>query len=75
MDRYPEIGRTLTRIRSVMNGITEWMLASFVGGYITGLVSGIFIFIKIHHRIPATRHTEESASAHASRQPRYEGRL
>ena len=34
-----------------MNEITEWILAAFVGGYIAGLISGIFIFIKIHYRI------------------------
>ena len=39
IDRDPEIGRTLTRIRSVLNDITEWILAPFVGCYIAGLVS------------------------------------
>jgi len=40
-----------------MSEITEWILPPFVAGYIAGLISGIFIFIKIHHRIRAMPHT------------------
>jgi len=43
--------------------MTEWILAPFVGGYIAGLISGIFIFIKIHHRIRPRGVPEQSALA------------
>jgi len=56
-----------------MNEITEWILASFVAGYIAGLISAIFIFIKIHHRIREMPHTPidpHSGQRHASNRRR-----
>jgi hypothetical protein len=43
-----------------MSEITEWILGPFVAGYIAGLISGIFIFIKIHHRIRGMPHASST---------------